>query len=163
MQFDEQRPRKDACCNPGTGSELPYPRRRSSNANSLWLGAVGAKEIDLAKCRLQHVHKVELATHALPKQEARQPDFATRSDDQIGIRQVRRTEMTSDSLGRNALDTAFAGPQETSLHAWALLEYSHFPMTELAFNIRCGAKCSQEEWWSARRRAPRSRANPSRL
>ena len=32
----EQRPRKDACCNPGTGSELPYPRRRSSNANSLW-------------------------------------------------------------------------------------------------------------------------------
>ena len=28
MQFDEQRPRNDACCNPGTGSEprIPMPQ-----------------------------------------------------------------------------------------------------------------------------------------
>jgi hypothetical protein len=52
------------------------------------IGADGAKEIDLAKFRPQHVRKVGLAMHALPEQEARQPDFATRSDDQIGIRQI---------------------------------------------------------------------------
>jgi hypothetical protein len=68
------------------------------------IGADGAKEIDLAKFRPQHVRKVGLAMHALPEQEARQPDFATRSDDQIGIRQICPIEMTSDSLGRNALD-----------------------------------------------------------
>ena len=66
------------------------------------IGADGAKEIDLAKCRPQHVRKVGLAMHALPEQEARQPDFATRSDDQIRIRQICPIEMTSDSLGRNA-------------------------------------------------------------
>ena len=34
------------------------------------IGTDGAEEINLAKCRPQHIRKVELTVHALPKQEA---------------------------------------------------------------------------------------------
>src|SRR5262249_62065667 len=67
------------------------------------IGTDGAEEVNLAKGRPQHIRKVEFAMHALPKQETWQADFAACSGDQVGIGQVRCIEMTSYSLGGDAL------------------------------------------------------------
>jgi hypothetical protein len=43
--------------------------------------------------------------HALPEKETRQTDFAARSNNQIGIGQIRRIERAADCLGRDPLDS----------------------------------------------------------
>src|SRR5262245_12487843 len=54
-------------------SSLGYHTRISSAAKAAvarLIGTDGTQEVNLTKCRPQHIRKIELAVHALPKQEA---------------------------------------------------------------------------------------------
>lgn len=68
------------------------------------VGADGSQEINSSKGRPQHVGKVKLAVHTLPKQKARQTDLATGSNDQVWVRQVSCIEMASNCLRCDAFD-----------------------------------------------------------
>src|SRR5262249_30233929 len=88
----------------GFSARHARPSSAAKAAVARLIGTDGSEEVNLAKCRPQHIRKVELTVHALPKKETGQADFATRSDDQVGIGQVRCIEMASYSLGCDTLD-----------------------------------------------------------
>src|SRR5882724_11632237 len=68
---------------------------------ALLKGAYGPQEIDPAEGRPKHDREIELAIGALPQEKARKSDLAACPDDQIGIGQIGRIEITADRLGRN--------------------------------------------------------------
>src|SRR5262249_35730795 len=57
-----------------------------------------AQEIYFAEGRPQDISKVKFAVHALPKQKTRQADLTARANNQIGVRQICRIKMPSDSI-----------------------------------------------------------------
>jgi hypothetical protein len=85
------------------------PQIKRSAAKAAFAGLVGtdsSQEVDLAKGWPEDVCEIELAMHALPEKETRQTDFAARSNNQIGIGQIRRIEIAADCLGRDPLDSS---------------------------------------------------------
>lgn len=62
-------------------------------------GANGAKKVELPEFRPVHFGKIQLASGALPKEETRKADFATRADDEIEIGQIGSVKPFVDRSG----------------------------------------------------------------
>jgi len=68
-EFIIARKSRSGCCHIGVGY-CDWDGSAPKAAVARLIGTDGSQEVNLAKCWPQHIRKVELAVHALPKQEA---------------------------------------------------------------------------------------------